>query len=49
MIDAPGELLDARQLSGLIDMGYLQIADGRLALTAAGVPVADAVIRHLLV
>lgn len=46
---APGAPLDLACLEGLIDAGFLEMKAGRLALTGAGVPVADAVIRQLLV
>jgi putative oxygen-independent coproporphyrinogen III oxidase len=49
MDDAPGAPLDAGALTRLMDGGFLQISDRQLALSRTGVPVADAVVRQLLV
>jgi putative oxygen-independent coproporphyrinogen III oxidase len=49
MAEAPGLSLDAGQVAALTGAGFLQNRDGRLALSETGIPVADAVIRQLLV
>jgi putative oxygen-independent coproporphyrinogen III oxidase len=48
MADAPGAPLDGGRLTSLIDAEFLTSINGRIALAKDGVPVADAVIRNLL-